>query len=339
MPDLSTRPRRWPWLLAILALAILLAHLALDPQRQTRWFVEHARTDYGVLLALGKPARFRFWPAPALELEGVRAAAMGTPAPMFEAERVAITLPWRALWSATPSVRALTLQAPRFDLVRIADWRRARAGSETGPPAAPRWPEIETPVRVRDARWIVSDEWALEDFDVEIGALASGAPIQLEGGGTLVANGERRPVAISASGTARELPGAGFAVDDLELAAELRGEDVATVRYSLAGKLTWTATRIGFEGRLDAIGADNTTDLALAANDDALHGITLSLKGTLAGADVAGELDFPAGDLSWIEALPRRLNGKLEVPKARIGDVEVEGLTIEAERSGDAGKP
>lgn len=328
---MERRKRRWPWLLAALSIGVA-ALLALDPERQTQWLIETARDDLGLDLALEKRAQFRFWPSPSLQLDGVRATARGADGSLFEAERVGIALPWRALFSARAEVRALTLEAPRFDLRRIAQWRAARTAVDTGPPAPPRWPRLETPLHVRNASWVLSDDAALEAFDLDLDALAAGAPIALRGLGVLRSGDARHPLALRVTGTARADLGGTIGVDGLEIEVELRDDESAPVRYSITGSADYGLDGWRFDGRLGSIGSIETTDLAVRIAREAGHDATLALHGTLVGAPVEGELelrDVP-GDAGWLEALPRHLTGTLAVPKLKLGELEVEGLEVEA---------
>src|SRR5690349_3130585 len=260
---MPTRRRRWLWL-AVAALALAGLALALDPARQTHWLIQRAHDDLGIALKLSGPARFRFFPSPSLKLEGVRATVPGDDAALLEADSIAIALPWRALWSSAPSVKSLTIDAPKVDLRRVLAWRSARADAETGPPAPPRWPTLETPLHVRGAHWVLTDEWALEDFDLDLDAFGPGARLQLA-------------------------------------------------------------------GRVAAIGADATTDFSFELAAETGGAATLSLDGEVAGSPLAAKLELAntRGDL--VTAIARGLQGKVTAPKLRVGDVEIEGLLIEAE--------
>ncbi len=286
------RRRRWPWVLAVLAL--LLAAGAwwvdrqLEPNRLTATVLGRLGTSLGLELSITGTPEYALRPEPRLVLPGLVVRQPGAAAPLLTAARAEVSLPWDTITGGGSLViTRIELQRPALDLAALADWQASR-------PAAPfELPTLTDGLQVQDGS-VMGDGWRLDALQLSLPELRDGAPLQVAAGGRFTQGGTQLDFDVTA-----DLATAGLASD-----------------YTFAGKgrlrtealdAPW---KVDSQGRLDASGEAIRWDLAslvLASetplpNMDARGSVVLAEKAT---AQLQGSLaNWPEG---W-PALPAPLS-------------------------------
>lgn len=233
----APRKRRWPKVLAVLALLALLAAWWVDRQ------LEPVRLANTVLSAVGKSQGLEFSfsgtpdyslrPEPRLRIPNLVARQPGAAAPLLTAREVEVSLPWATVWGEGPVViTRIALQSPAIDLAALDDWLGSRP--ETGESELP---TLTDGVSIRDGRLIARD-WRMESLSLTLPRLAPGQPASTDVSGRLLQ-------------AAREIS---FAA---QLEADTAGLDTA-LRLSSSGHLRdetldvpWS---LALDGRVEASG-------------------------------------------------------------------------------------
>lgn len=166
---MSRRRHRW-WLLGLLLALPLAAGFGLrwllPPERLGALALRQAEQALELQLDVSAPAQLVVWPRLQLELIGLGARAPGAAEPLLRAERIAVALPWRSLWSGV-EFGAIELEAPQLDVVAVAAWQASRRSAAQSQTLA--WPRVAG-VTVRRGR-VQAPAWQLDEITLESAAI------------------------------------------------------------------------------------------------------------------------------------------------------------------------
>lgn len=272
------RRRRWPWVLAILA--VLLAAGAwwvnrqLEPNRLTALVLERLGTSLGLELTIDGTPEYALRPEPRLVLPNLVVRQPGAAAPLLTAARAEVSLPWDTILGGESLViTRIELESPSLSLAALADWQAMR-------PAAPfELPTLTDGLQVEGGS-VIGDSWRMDALQLELPELRAGGPARLAAAGVF----KQDATAVDFDITAR-LPTAGSS-SDFEFAGKGRLRvDALDVPWVLAA-----------DGRFDAAG--ETTQLDIAA-------LTLDSESPVPDMDARGEARF--GDITTL-----RLQGAIK---------------------------
>ena len=175
------RRRRWPWVLAVLAL--LLAAGAwwidrqLEPNRLTATVLARVGSTLGLELTINGTPEYALRPEPRLVLPNLVVRQPGAAAPLLTALRAEVSLPWDTITGGGSLViTRLALEQPVLDLAALADWQASR-------PAAPfELPTLTDGLQVVDGS-LVGDDWRVQSLDLQLRELRDGAPARIAASG------------------------------------------------------------------------------------------------------------------------------------------------------------
>jgi len=224
-PARTGRRRRWPWVLAVLALLLgatvwWLARL-LEPQRLAALLLERASDASGLALATSGQAGVGLWPDLHVSLAGLSATAPAANAPMFTARRLDLVLPWSALLDREPVLQRLRLVGPllqRDALQRWLDSLPARAGAA----ASMRLPELTAGIAIEDGTVVgdVPDAWSLLHLSLDTSPLITGQAFEATMDGVLTLDGDRHALGLSLATVPRSEDGV-LLLDPLQLTVRM----------------------------------------------------------------------------------------------------------------------
>lgn len=170
------RRRRWPFVLAILA--VLLATGAwwvnrqLEPNRLTALVLERLGTSLGLELTINGTPEYALRPEPRLVLPHLTVRQPGAAAPLLTAARAEVSLPWDTITGGESLViTRIALERPALDLAALSDWQASR------PPAPFELPTLTDGLHVKDGS-VVGESWRLEALQLELPELRSGKPVR-----------------------------------------------------------------------------------------------------------------------------------------------------------------
>lgn len=299
----APRKRRWPKVLAGLAIVLALAawwiDRQLEPARLARTVLAMAGQSQGLEIGFDGQPEYALRPEPRLVLPELVARQPGAAAPLLTAARAEISLPWDTLWGEGPVVvTRIELRSPSLDLAALDAWLATRP--DEGPVEIP---TLTRGLRVTDGR-VLGDGWRIDALSLGLPALAPGKPARAEIAGEF-ATGDLAivfagPLSLDAAGLATP-----FA---FEGAGRLRGGGDGPI------DARWQATLAGrADLRGEAIGVEFDT-LALAG-DAPLP--TLAANGRMQfGDDAVAALE---GELAaWPEGWPP-LPAPLQSSRSPIG--------------------
>ena len=174
------RRRRWPWVLAVLA--VLTAAGAwwvdrqLEPNRLTATVLERLGTTLGLELSIDGTPEYALRPEPRLVLPKLVVRQPGA-APLLTAERAEVSLPWDTLTGGGSLViTRIELQRPVLDLAALAVWQASR-------PSAPfELPTLVEGLQVQDGS-VVGAGWRLDELQLALPELRDGAPLGIQTSG------------------------------------------------------------------------------------------------------------------------------------------------------------
>ncbi|KLJ01120.1 AsmA family protein [Luteimonas sp. FCS-9] len=277
------RRRRWPtWLLAalvLLAAGIAAVWLLLPPERALRLVLARLEPALGLSIAFEGDVDYRLRGTPQLVVHDVTVRVPGTPAPMLQAQRVLLALPWKTLRSrgADLEIARVELDGPQLHLPTLLRWLDAR------PPGDGALPAFTDGLRIRDGR-LDAEGWRIEALTLDVPSLHADRALAAQVAGTAIADTLRapfrlrlradRPVAFSrieARGTLSADLGDGRLDTRLALDATRTDTD--------APGLTLAPLRLAIDTRWHA----DATDLPFALG---LHGRLAFADGRLALAPV-----------------------------------------------------
>lgn len=165
-------------LLLVLALA---AAILMQPDRLARIVLGAVGDAAGLDIAFSGEARYRLRGTPLLEVHDLSVRVPGHDAPLLDAGRALVSLPWSTVRrrGAGPVVlERIELDRPVLDLPRLQAWLAERPAGDG------RLPTLDRGIAVRDGR-VLGDGWLLRDLQLRIPALAPDAPVRGTARGTL----------------------------------------------------------------------------------------------------------------------------------------------------------
>lgn len=287
------RRRRWPWVLAVLAVLLAVGgwwiDRQLEPNRLTARVLGMVGDSLGLELTIDGTPEYALRPEPRLVLPNLIARQPGATKPVLTAARAEVSLPWDTILDgSTLVITRVDLRKPVLDLAALSAWQATR-------PAAPfEVPTFTKGLQVEDGV-VLGDGWSITGLALEVPELAPEAPVEAKVAGTFLQ--DDTTLAFDASLT---LARAG-------LASELTAAVTGRLR---TGDLDVPLT-LGFDGAFDAttettflsirtLGVESESplpDFNARGKASLGDGMTLSLTGLLPG--------WPEG---W-PALPEPLSG------------------------------
>jgi hypothetical protein len=156
----------------VVGLALLLSlllHVALEPQRASRFLLERVGASLGLEIRAAGRAEYRLRGTPMLVLRDVSVRQPGATAELMHADRIMLSVPWSTVRAGGDvlAARRLELDAPRVDLPALQRWLASR------PPSKPQLPTFADGVRIRDGR-LSNDDWTIDGIQVDLPRLAAG---------------------------------------------------------------------------------------------------------------------------------------------------------------------
>lgn len=316
--------------LLLVAVALIAVHVLLQPERITAMLQKQAR-DAGLELSLSSPATPALFPRPALELEGITLSAQNANMPILLAARGTLALPWRTLVHGDTVISQMRIDSPRVDLDALQSWLD---DLPSGPASVPSSiPSIDAGVHITRGSLVRGNQMLLGDVELDAGRLAARHPFPL----TITAkDAQGIPTQLRLSVTPDIKSGALVLQDiglhlahsttlNLHLAGNARWRGAADASAQLSGKLDHANTGV-YDVAIELTPADQSNPLMLALKLD--------------GPDNHADLHIPPLALaSWWSQLdhddgPRLAvppgSGHAEIANINVGDISVEGLTIEA---------
>lgn len=153
----------------IALLLSLLLHVALEPQRASRFLLDRVGAALGLEIRAAGRAEYRLRGTPMLVLRDVSVREPGATAELLHAGRIMVSVPWSTIRAGADvlAARRLELDAPRVDLPALQHWLASR------PPSKPQLPTFADGVRIRGGR-LSNDDWTIDGIQVDIPRLAAG---------------------------------------------------------------------------------------------------------------------------------------------------------------------
>ena len=316
--------------LALVAAALVAVHVLLQPERITAMLQSQARAA-GLELSLSSPATPALFPRPALELEGITLNAQGASMPILLAARGSLALPWRTLFRGETIISQMQIDSPRVDLDALQSWF---ADLPAGPNAAPTSiPSIDAGVHITRGTLVRGNQLLLSDVDLLTGRLAAEHVFALTASAK---DSQGTPTQLRLTLTPR-IKGQALQLDNIAL--QLSHSNTLTLH--LLGDARWRGAADAsahLAGKLDhADSGEYTMAIELTPADES-NPLMLALK--LDGPDNHADLRLPPLTLaSWWSQLdhdegPRLAvppgSGHAEIAKLDLGDISIEGLSIQA---------
>ena len=327
-------------LLALLLLAALALHYAMQPQRATRFLLARVGAALDLEITATGKAEYQLRGLPTLVLRDVVAQEPGTATPLLRADRIFLSLPWSTLRArgAVLGATRIELDAPVLDLPALQHWLARRPPS----PTPVRMPSLSAGALVRDGV-VIGDGWRLEDLQAEVPSFAPGVASRLALKGTY----PEPPFSFAVSGPLRWNAGT-WSLAPARVSARGRGEpdtdpipaleargDVAlgehlvlrlhggieawpaawpTLPEPLASSRSPMAFALRYRGAVDL---DDTAFLQLQRDDTAFDG-SFRLREVLA----------------WAGADPNPLppvEGTLRTPRLDVAGATLQGVSVQLE--------
>lgn len=196
------RSRKQLLLVALLALAIVLL-LSLRwvsrPSQVSGLLLDRVGAALGLEITASGASEYRLRGTPKIVLRDLVARQPGAAAPLLEAERVYLTLPWTTIRSFGGSARGadltvtrIELDAPQLDLAALQAWRDSR------PPTEPRIPTLTEGLHVVRGR-IIGAGWSIEALDLGVPSLHPQRPVAARLDGHYLARNLRVPFDLDAT--------------------------------------------------------------------------------------------------------------------------------------------
>ncbi|MFY2765446.1 hypothetical protein [Arenimonas sp. MALMAid1274] len=169
-PVKPARRRRWPWVLAVLA---VLAGVAawwvdrqLEPTRLTATVLQRLGDSLGLELRIDGSPEYALRPEPRLVLPGLTARQPGAARPLLSAARAEVSLPWDTILGGESLViTRVQLDQPLLDLAALSAWQATR-------PESPfELPTFTDGVYVNDGS-VVGDGWRIGGLSLSLPRLA-----------------------------------------------------------------------------------------------------------------------------------------------------------------------
>ncbi len=177
------RRRRWPWVLAVLAIVLAVGawwiNRQLEPNRLTAQVLTRAGSALGLELSIDGTPEYALRPEPRLLLPNLVVRQPGAKAPLLQANSAEVSLPWSTLRNAdNVVVTRIALERPQLDMQALAQWQAAR------PAAAEPFtlPTVTQGLHVSDGE-VVGGTWSLRALNLTVPELQPDAPAALEASG------------------------------------------------------------------------------------------------------------------------------------------------------------
>jgi len=319
---------------AALFAVLIVVYLLLQPDRFTAMLQEQAH-DAGLVLNLASPASPTLFPRPALDLRGITLNAEGADSPILLASRGRLVLPWRTLLGGPTAIAQMEVDAPRVDLDALQDWLATLPPQPAN--AAPTIPRIDAGISIEHGSVVRGDQLLLNNVTLSAGTLAPGQEFPLSMSATTAAGA---PLQLRLTATPR-MQGNAMQLDHIQLhLSQGSGTTLA-----LSGNARWhgaadAAAQLG--GKLDQVDS-GSYDIALALTPaNQTDPLLLHLK--LDGPDNHADLRLPPLALAhWWSTLNAPADrqagplpsvppgsGTLQVAKLQVGNLAIEGLSVQA---------
>ena len=261
------RKRRWPKVLAALAVLLLIGvwwvDRQLEPERLTALVLDKAGAALGLELAIDGTPDYALRPEPRLVLPRLRVRQPGAATSLLEAVRAEVSLPWSTLTGdGALVITRVELERPVLDLAALSAWLATRPPSDE----PFELPTFTRGLQVTDGS-VLGDGWALDMLGLDLPELVPGEPATLQLSGRF----ERQTTFVLFEGPL-QLSHAGLASGfDTTLEGRLRDGELDV------------PVKLAANGRFDASG--DTTDLQLAK-------LALRSQAPLPDLDLDGEVAF-----------------------------------------------
>ncbi|KFN51105.1 hypothetical protein [Arenimonas composti] len=172
----TPKRRRWPRVLAVLAILLLAAAWWIDhqlePHRLANTVLARAGAALGLELSYEGDPDYALRPEPRLRLPRFSARVPGAATPLLTADRLEVSLPWSTILDGEAVViTRIELDAPRLDLAALNAWLDSRPPSD----APFELPTLTDGLRITDGR-IDGDGWSLQALEVSLPRLVPQTP-------------------------------------------------------------------------------------------------------------------------------------------------------------------
>lgn len=319
----------------VVVVLVLATALALRWAMRPQTLGPYALTIAGRALGLEISAAdfdYRLRGTPQLVARDVSARVPGAAAPLLEAERVFISVPWSTLRArgADLTVTRIELDAPRLQLQPFLQWWSAR------PPGDGRLPTLAEGLQIERGH-VEADGWSLHGLSVDLTHFAPDAPVRGAVRGTWQAPSFEVPFAVRMSMIRPSIgSGIGIAGTASPRADEWRLENRLVLSVRLDAPPPGTPgvqlqrLRLSSASRYESPGTTQRFALGLAAEGAYADGALSLAPAALAvrGHGLVPELDG-RGQLGWSQALVLDLAGAIRQWPAAwpalpppLGDVE-----------------
>ena len=238
------RRRRWPWVLAILAMLLAAGawwvNRQLEPNRLTARVLERVGTTLGLELTINGTPEYALRPEPRLVLPNLTVRQPGAAAPLLTAVRAEVSLPWDTITGGESLViTRIALEQPALSLAALADWQASR-------PAAPfELPTLTSGLRVEQGS-VIGDSWRMDALRLELPELREGGPARLAAAGVFRQGATTVDFDVTVS-----LPTAGMSSDFASSGKGRLRVDALDVPWVIAA-----------DGRFNAVGEAAQLDIA-----------------------------------------------------------------------------
>jgi hypothetical protein len=300
------RRRGLKWLVgiaALLAAGIAAIWLLLPPERALRLALARLEPALGLSIQFDGAVDYRLRGTPQLVVHDVTVRVPGTQAPMLQARRVLLALPWKTIRSrgADLEIARVELDGPQLQLPVLLHWL------DTRPPGDGALPPFTDGLHVRDGR-LDAEDWRIEGLTLDLPTLHAERAVTGQVAGTAIVDALRipfrlrlqadRPLAFSrieARGTLSADSGEGrldtrLALEATRVDADAPGLTLAPLRVAMDARWRAEGTDLpfafGLQGRLAlADGRLVLAPIGLATRADDLVP-TFSAGGRIAYGDV-----------------------------------------------------
>jgi hypothetical protein len=283
----GARPRRKWIVLGVFALLALFGwwfvDRQLEPERLTATVLGRLGDSLGLDITFSGTPEYAFKPEPRLQVPDLVVRDPATGKIVLRAKRLEASLPWTTIRGEGGDVviTRLELEQPVLDVDALQRWLASR-------PKVPfKLPTLTHGAQVTDGT-VVGNGWTLEDLDLELPHLATGAPVDL----AFSLRGRRDAIDLRARGKAHL--DAAVAATAYTLGADV---ELARADKPLAGRVDSTGRlRVGEDtfalqaDRLELAGKSPLPTIAGEAWVDQREQLALGFRGDLA----AWPADWPA---------------------------------------------
>ena len=175
----SRRPRRWPWVLSVLGVLLVIAgwwiNRQLEPDRLTATVLQKAGESLQLNLRFEGQPEYALKPEPRLLIPNL--SVSGADGRVFlSAKRAEISLPWSTLTGDEPVITRVELDQPVLALPGLRRWLATR-------PEAPfELPTLNKGLAVSDGT-VTDDGYAISKLGLDLPRLKTGEPASVEAQG------------------------------------------------------------------------------------------------------------------------------------------------------------